>query len=203
MTKFSGFLISCAMPAVSWPSDAIFSAWIRLAWAAFRSRTRPRLRRLLRRIAGSADFSLAPFSLGDVRVDQHKPTIGHRIVPDFYYPAIGPCALISVVFPGMFGEVANLLFGVGTFAVIATLSKIADVFGVRPMLFKKLIGYSENLLELAVPCYKARRFIEHGNAVGHVLKGDPEFFLALANLVEQTERSPWRSLRGQRNSPAT
>ena len=36
--KFSGFLISCAMPAVSWPSDAIFSAWIRLAWAVFSSR---------------------------------------------------------------------------------------------------------------------------------------------------------------------
>ena len=35
MTKFSGFLISWAMPAVSWPSEAIFSAWIRLAWAAF------------------------------------------------------------------------------------------------------------------------------------------------------------------------
>ncbi len=26
------------MPAVSWPSEAIFSAWIRLAWAAFSSR---------------------------------------------------------------------------------------------------------------------------------------------------------------------
>ena len=37
LTKFSGFLISCAMPAVSWPSEAIFSAWIRLAWVAFSS----------------------------------------------------------------------------------------------------------------------------------------------------------------------
>ena len=26
LTKFSGFLISCAMPAVSWPNEAIFSA---------------------------------------------------------------------------------------------------------------------------------------------------------------------------------
>ena len=25
LTKLSGFLISCAMPAVSWPSEAIFS----------------------------------------------------------------------------------------------------------------------------------------------------------------------------------
>ena len=34
LTKFSGFLISCAMPAVSWPSEAIFSDWTRLACAA-------------------------------------------------------------------------------------------------------------------------------------------------------------------------
>jgi hypothetical protein len=33
LTKFSGFLISWAIPAVSWPSEAIFSAWIKLAWA--------------------------------------------------------------------------------------------------------------------------------------------------------------------------
>ena len=38
LTKLSGFLISWAIPAVSWPSEAIFSAWIRLACAAFRSR---------------------------------------------------------------------------------------------------------------------------------------------------------------------
>src|SRR5262249_51400199 len=29
-TKLSGFLISWAMPAVNWPREAIFSAWIRL-----------------------------------------------------------------------------------------------------------------------------------------------------------------------------
>ena len=27
LTKLSGFLISCAMPAVSWPSEASFSVW--------------------------------------------------------------------------------------------------------------------------------------------------------------------------------
>ena len=37
LTKLSGFLISWAMPAVNWPSEAIFSAWIRLACAAFSS----------------------------------------------------------------------------------------------------------------------------------------------------------------------
>src|SRR6266481_5907267 len=38
LTKLSGFLISCAMPAVSWPSAAIFCAWNRLACAVCKSR---------------------------------------------------------------------------------------------------------------------------------------------------------------------
>src|SRR5271168_1423490 len=29
LTKLSGFLISCAIPAVSWPSEASFSVWTR------------------------------------------------------------------------------------------------------------------------------------------------------------------------------
>ena len=37
MTKLSGFLISCAMPAVSWPSEASFSVWTRRSCAVRRS----------------------------------------------------------------------------------------------------------------------------------------------------------------------
>src|SRR5215472_2435773 len=37
MTKLSGFLISWAMPAVSWPSEASFSVWIRRSCAARKS----------------------------------------------------------------------------------------------------------------------------------------------------------------------
>ena len=33
LTKLSGFLISCAMPAVSWPSEASFSVWTSRSWA--------------------------------------------------------------------------------------------------------------------------------------------------------------------------
>ena len=37
LTKLSGFLISCAMPAVSWPSEASFSVWISRSCAALSS----------------------------------------------------------------------------------------------------------------------------------------------------------------------
>ena len=36
-TKFNGFCISCAMPAVSSPSEAIFSDWMSWAWVDFNS----------------------------------------------------------------------------------------------------------------------------------------------------------------------
>src|SRR3984893_14488814 len=59
-TKLSGFLISCAMPAVSCPSEASFSVWIRRSWAVRRSsseavRSSVRWRSSLRRRA----FSMA------------------------------------------------------------------------------------------------------------------------------------------------
>ena len=37
LTKLSGFLISCAMPAVNWPSEASFSVWTRRSCAVRRS----------------------------------------------------------------------------------------------------------------------------------------------------------------------
>ena len=37
LTKLSGFLISCAMPAVSWPSEASFSVWTRRSCAVRKS----------------------------------------------------------------------------------------------------------------------------------------------------------------------
>ena len=37
LTKFSGFLISCAMPAVSWPSEASFSVCTKRSCAVCKS----------------------------------------------------------------------------------------------------------------------------------------------------------------------
>ena len=37
LTKLSGFLISCAIPAVSWPSEASFSVWTRRSCAVRKS----------------------------------------------------------------------------------------------------------------------------------------------------------------------
>ena len=74
LTKLSGFLISWAMPAVSWPSEAIFSACTRLACAVLSSR-----KRRFGGVAGGADLCLGALAFGDVAVDQHKAAARHRV----------------------------------------------------------------------------------------------------------------------------
>ena len=43
-----------------------------------------------------------------------------------------------------------------------------------------VVGHIEDVLELAVPRDQTQRFVEHRDAVAHVLEGDAEFVLALA-----------------------
>ena len=84
LTKLSGFLISWAMPAVSWPErghllglDQIGLRRLQIAIGGFGG------------IPSGADFGFGPLALGDVAVDQHEAAIGHRVVAHLDDPAIG------------------------------------------------------------------------------------------------------------------
>ena len=149
LTKFSGFLISCAMPAVSWPSEAIFSAWIRLAWAAFSAVAYARFRC----IARGADFRLAALALSDVREDQHEVAIGYRVVTDLYHPAVRAGALIGVGFDTFLSK--GRIFSSASAARIAALGEIAEVFFEGAVLSTARWA-REDLEELPVPCHRAR-----------------------------------------------
>ena len=70
-------------------------------------------------------------------------------------------------------------------AILAAFGEVADIVGIGPPLGEDAIGHVENFLKLAVPRHETRRFIEHGDTIAHVLEGDAEFFLALADLIEQ------------------
>ena len=68
LTKLSGFLISCAMPAVSWPSEAIFSDCTSRSWVRRRSASAvsAAVRRALCRVRSSWNsraFSIASTAL--------------------------------------------------------------------------------------------------------------------------------------------
>ena len=48
-----------------------------------------------------------------------------------------------------------------------------------------IVGHVQDLLELAVPRDQMLRFVEHRDAVAHVLERDTEFFLALSKFIQQ------------------
>ena len=108
LTKLSGFLISCAMPAVSWPSAAIFCVWTRRSCAVCKSRNAASAASRAVRIASSACFRL-----GDVAVDQHEAATRHRIAAHLDDAAVGPRAFEAHFPPGIFDGAAQLRFEIG------------------------------------------------------------------------------------------
>ena len=105
---------------------------------------------------------------------------------DFDHPPIGPGSLIGAVLHRACPVRRRICSsGSASGAILATFGEIADVVGEGPPLGEDSIGHVEDFLELAVPRHQARRFVEHGDAIAHVLEGDAQFLLALADFVEQ------------------
>ena len=78
-----------------------------------------------------------------------------------------------------------MLLRIGLGVVLTSLGEVVDVF--RECLAPRddIVGHIQDILELAVPCDQMLRFVEHGDAIAHVLERDAEFFLALPNFVKQ------------------
>ena len=51
------------------------------------------------------------------------------------------------------------------------------------------VGHVKDFLELAVPRDQMLCFIEHGDAVAHILEGDAKFFLALREFISFSSRA--------------
>src|SRR5262249_28904601 len=106
LTKLSGFLISCAIPAVSWPSAAIFCAWTRLACVVCNSC------RARGGVACVTDLSLGALPLGDLAVDQHHSAARYRIAAHLDDPAIRARPLGRPLRPDLFRQPAHLRFDI-------------------------------------------------------------------------------------------
>ena len=179
LTKLSGFLISCAMPAVSCPSAAIFCAWTRLACAICNSRNA-----VSAASRAAANGFLGALALGDVGIDQHEAAARYRVPAHLDDAAVGPRALEAHLPPGVFDGAAQLRFEIGR--VLAAVSEIAEILGIARPPREEGVRQIEHLLEIAVPRGKARRGVEHDDAVAHIVKGDAQLGLAIAQLVEQS-----------------
>src|SRR4029077_17548227 len=61
----------------------------------------------------------------------------------------------------------------------------ANIVGGVRTLRQKCVGQVEQFLEVTVPGRQPQIFVEHSDAIGHVVEGRPQLGLTLANLVEQ------------------
>ena len=91
-------------------------------------------------VARGADLGLAALALGDVAVDQHEATFGHRIVAHFDHLPVGARALEAVVAMRALAVAAQLRLGVGALAELAASREIADVVGIARPLRHQRVG---------------------------------------------------------------
>src|SRR5204862_97304 len=126
---------------------------------------------------------LGPLALCDVAVDKHEAAARYRVTTHLDNAAIGSRALEAKRLPGVFVSAAQIGFEIGR--VLAAIHEISEILGIAWPLCKEGVGQIEHLLEIAVPRGKARRGIEHDDAVPHIVEGDAQLGLTLAELVEE------------------
>ena len=65
------------------------------------------------------------------------------------------------------------------------VGEIAEILGKARPPREEGVRQLEHLLEIAVPRGKPRLGVEHDDTIAHVVEGDAQFGLAVAQLVEQ------------------
>src|SRR5262249_26315840 len=134
-------------------------------------------------VARSTDRLLGPLPLCNVAVDQHEATTWHRVPAHLYDTAIGSRALDAQLPPGVF--VGPAQFSLESGRVLASIGKIPEVLVKARPLREKRVGQLEYLLEIAIPRNKTRVGAEHRDAIAHVVEGDAQLRLAIAQLLEE------------------
>ncbi len=104
---------------------------------------------------------------------------------DFDYPAVRSRAFISAILADLPGQPADLLLHVRTDTILTTIGQIPDVLRERLSSCDDVVGDIQDILELAVPRRQMLGFVEHRDTVTHVLECDAQFFLTLADFVQQ------------------
>jgi hypothetical protein len=123
------------------------------------------------------------FALRDVGIDQNEAAARHRITARLDDAAIGSRPFETQFLVGVLEAPAQFGFEVGR--VLAALGEIAEILDMARPLGEESIGQVEDCLEIAVPGNKARVSAEHDNAVAHIVEGDAQLGLTVAQFLEQ------------------
>ena len=76
-------------------------------------------------------------------------------------------------------------FGFEVGRVLAALGEIMEILDIARPLGEEGLRQIKDLLEIAVPRGKSRRSVEHDHPVSHVVEGDAQLRLAVAQFLEQ------------------
>ena len=134
-------------------------------------------------VSRHANGFFGTLALRDVGIDQHEAAAGYWVPAHLDDPTVGPRALDAHLPPGIFDGATQLRFEIGR--VLAAVGKITEIVGKARPPREEGVGQFEHLLEIAVPRGKPRFGVKHDDAVAHIVEGDAQLGLALAQLVEQ------------------
>jgi hypothetical protein len=140
------------------------------------------LQRFFGGVARRADLGLGALALGDVAVDRDEPAARYRIAAYLDNAPVGPRALEAQLLVGRFEPSAQFRRD-ALGAEFAALGKKADVVGIARPLDQQRVGQVEDPLEIEVPRREVLLAVEHRHTVAHVVEGDPQLGLALADFV--------------------
>jgi hypothetical protein len=108
---------------------------------------------------------------GDVAVDQHRATAGHRVVAYLEHAPVGPRALGRPLTGSTVAIARHFLVGISV-AEFATLHQQAHILLEPRAAGEEGIRHVEQLLEVPVPRGKPQVGIEHHHTVAHVVEGN-------------------------------
>ena len=100
-------------------------------------------------------------------------------MPDFEHAPVRAGALETVVPAGILRIALQLGFRIRLGTELAAPAKIADIVGIVARLAEKRVRQVEDLLKISVPRGQPQVFVEHDDAVTHIIEGDAQFGLAL------------------------
>ena len=135
-------------------------------------------------ISRDANGFFGALPLSNVGIDQHETATGYWVPAHLHNAAVRPRPFEAHLPPGVFDGATQLRFKVGR--VLAAVSEIAEILGRTRPSREEGVRQIEHLLEIVVPRGKASRCIEHDDAVTHIVKGNAQLGLALAQLFEQS-----------------
>src|SRR6516164_7200986 len=135
-------------------------------------------------VASRSDLGLGSLALRDVAVDQHKAAARHRVAAHLDDTPVGPRVLEAQFLVDRLQAPRDLHLDVDA-TELAALGEGAQVIGVSRARRHKLVGHIEDLLEIAVPRDEVQLAVEHRHPVAHVVEGDAQFGLTLANLAQE------------------